>query len=536
MMEDVLESLLATEASKDYTENGAIVFNTSGNRLTDFFGKIGNLRNDEVEAVRVFERAFDENPIAATRLLFYARDCRGGQGERRAVFHIFYKFFYEKFPQYGKQLIKYFAEYGRWKDLFDILSMSIKNKDFDSDIHEVIFDTIYHQLMNDYTIMVAYQRGDLLEKPSISMLAKWMPSCHSKSPNVRALFKWFSNRCKVTGVPMGEEVYRKKYLKPMREFLDIVEHKIVNKEYDKIDYTKIPSRALKRYQTLFINNDYERFNEVMKKAANPEENPEVKLNVRQLYPHEIIGKLDWYGFYKGNDANDALWYQMPNFFKREVSILPVLDTSGSMSSPMINNSIAASLAIYTAQRNSHKTFRNYIMQFSSKPHLVSIEGLHSLTDIINSFKCDNSSTNFEGVMNYLLSLAIKNNIPQEEMPEYLMIISDMQFDGLAEVSTPIFDNGFNPDKYVKIPMMEALRKRYEEYGYKLPMMIYWNVDENPNVKGQFPMEHRDGCIYISGKSPVIFEHLFDEKFPTTLDLIKQIVNSDRYKKINIEFN
>lgn len=533
------------EAHLTATTNGAMVYDTSFNSNVDLFGSIGSMRhNYESENILLFENAFKENPVMATRLLFYARDCRGGYGERKVVFDIFKKSFMDDHPEYGVQLVKHFAEYGRWKDMWDLIDLKVKEVGIEKAIEDKVvvemLDIIYNQFYKDWQVVKYYYDAAGLadDKPNISMLAKWMPSCHSQSKNVRKLYRLFAEYSKLPAwLPMGERYYRT-YLRKMRDYLDIVEKKIVNKDYESIDYTKIPSRALKRYTKLFNKYDYERFSSLMKKAANPTDNPEVKLNVKQLYPYEILGDVAFTYWrdrkvdFEDTDAKNAMWYQMPNFFKRDVSILPVLDTSGSMNGEPLK--IAMSLAIYTAQNNSHDTFKNIVMQFSDNPHFVDIGKAHRLGDIVNCFHCDNGSTNFEGVMKKLLITAINNKLPKSEMPEYLLIISDMQFNSMSDMGY-----SFKPMEYsaltTPIPMMERLRKAYNNAGYDLPMMIYWNVADSPS-KGRFPMAHLDGCIYISGKTPAIFDHLFDDKFPTTLDLINDIINSDRYKDITLKLD
>ena len=540
----MMRDILTKESHKTSTYNGANVYDTSFDNLTDLFAKIGSMRHVD-DPTELFERAFKEDPITATRILFYARDCRGGYGERKTVFKIFYDFFCVQHPEWGEQLVHWFAEMGRWKDLWDIVAMLIKDKGMEAMLDDTridypriadkLFDVIMEQFNDDVTAVEAWKNSEVGERPNISMLGKWMPSCHSQSPNVRNQFKWFSKNAQGLTYCMGEKYYRY-YTKTLREHIGIVEHKIVSKDYASIDYTKIPSRALKRYTTLFKKYDADRFNEIMNKAANPEENPEIKLNVRQLYPYEILGDVYFRYFgsveCKAGNTETAMWYQMPNFFKRDVSILPVLDTSGSMNGT--KSSIATSLAIYTAQRNSHEVFRNYVMQFSDRPHLVSIKDKHSLADIIKCFEMDNASTDFEGVMMYLLDLAASNNVPPEEMPEYLLIISDMQFNDLASIYDSEKDPTKNRNSHIKIPMMDKIRSEYNKTPYKLPTMIYWNVDDDA-PKGSFPMAHLDGCIYISGRTPIIFEHLFDERFPSTYELIKKITDSDRYNKITIDF-
>lgn len=60
------------------TENGAVALNTTGSRCLDFYATVGALRNsDELRIQSLFEEAYKENPLLATKIVFYARDIRG---------------------------------------------------------------------------------------------------------------------------------------------------------------------------------------------------------------------------------------------------------------------------------------------------------------------------------------------------------------------------------------------------------------------------------------------------------------------------
>ena len=73
-----------------YTENGAISNRSSLDAVLDFFASGGAMRyNTESEIFDLFHKAFVQDNLLALKCLFYFRDIRGGQGERKIFRAIF---------------------------------------------------------------------------------------------------------------------------------------------------------------------------------------------------------------------------------------------------------------------------------------------------------------------------------------------------------------------------------------------------------------------------------------------------------------
>jgi hypothetical protein len=112
---------LKNEANRTCTENGAATHVTTNSDCLDLFATIGALRSaDEQEILNRFIRAFAENPDLAMKTLFFARDVRGGLGERK-VFRVCLNWLAKNAPASAKKNIPYIAEFGRWDDLLILL-------------------------------------------------------------------------------------------------------------------------------------------------------------------------------------------------------------------------------------------------------------------------------------------------------------------------------------------------------------------------------------------------------------------------------
>ena len=76
--------------NRGFTENGAVGFRSSGSALVDLNYSVSSLRNASDEDIKIlFYNAYLENREYALKWLFYARDIRGGLGERR-LFRVCY--------------------------------------------------------------------------------------------------------------------------------------------------------------------------------------------------------------------------------------------------------------------------------------------------------------------------------------------------------------------------------------------------------------------------------------------------------------
>jgi hypothetical protein len=448
------------------TENGALTFTRSGSSLLDFFAQSGSMRNDVSKALDLFQKAFSEDREKSIRILFYLRDVRGGQGERK-LFRVCLKWIGENFEDVFEKIVNFVPEYGRYDDLF-----------FDN---KKCFSLIKEQIDKDLTS----------ETPTL--LAKWLPTANASSPSTRAKAKAIAQ-----GIGMNDIEYRKK-VREIRKKIKVVEELMSANKWSDVEYSKVPSQANRIYKNAFKKHDEERYNDFIDKA----EKGEVKINASTLYPYQIYNSVNS----DYSKTLEALWNQLPDYTQGK-NALVVADVSGSMSGdPM---SVSVSLALYFAERNKGQ-FNGYFLTFSDNSKLQKVQG-KTLREKMNSLENAEwgGSTNLQSSFEVILNSAIQNNVPVEEMPETIYVISDMEFNSCV--------NGTN---------FNGIKNKYEQSGYKLPNVVFWNV----NARGSnLPVQKDEsGVALVSGFSPVIFKMAVENKTPEQVML--DTINSERYSQI-----
>ena len=479
---------LKKEAGRTYTENGALTHASTHSHCLDLFATVGALREQSEEVIRTrFVRAFTEDPDLAMKLLFFARDVRGGLGERR-VFRICLQWLAINAPHTTKKNIPYIAEYGRWDDLLSLLGTTC---------HYLALAQIRKQLMADLTAM---DMGD-----DVSLLAKWLPSVNASNPETVRMAKQVARY-----LGMTDAQYRKTLVK-LRARIRILENDLREKDYS-FDYAKQPSKALFKFRKAFLRNDSERYEDFLDKVSRGE----AKLHTGTLTPYEIIAPFfDRQVDDREAASIDATWNAQEDFTGGE-NALVVIDGSGSMycfGEPR-PASVALSLGIYFAERN-RGLFRDHFITFSEKPQLVQIKGKTILEKVryCHGFN-EVANTNIQKVFELILNTAVKNAVPQEELPSTLYIISDMEFDACAEGAD--------------VTNFEYAKKRFEEAGYKLPRVVFWNVQSR---NAQQPVtQNEQGVALVSGCSPRIFGMLTAGTL-SPMGYMLDILGSERYAKI-----
>ena len=485
-----------------YTENGAIKRNSTMSGLLDLFamGAAYRTRSDE-DVILLFKNAFEENPTYALKCLFYIRDVRGGQGERR-FFRVAMKWLAKNETEAARRNLAHIPEYGRWDDLFVFIGTPLETD---------AFKMIKHQLALD------------VECKTPSLLAKWMPSENTSSMKTRA--KASAIR-KYLGMTSKE--YRK-VLSALRKRINVLERLMSEGRWDEIEFDKIPSKAGLKYKNAFARHDIER----MKTEKNVQsyedfaKSTETKVNAKTLYPYEVVDKANrvWY---RGLEDTDRLmvnkyWENLEDYFNdASFNGLAVVDTSASMTwsggaSAPIN--VAISLGMYCAER-AKGPFAGHYVSFSSSPRLVKVEGADFCDKVRRIYEtnlCQN--TNIEATFDMLLQVALDNNCSQETLPENIIIISDMEFD----VGRGYYGHGSDSRT-----LMENIREKWARFGYRMPKLIYWNVQARQN---NIPEDI--GCkdvSFVSGMSPSIFNTIMSGK--SGYDLMMEKLNSERYEVIN----
>ena len=489
---------LKQESNKTFTENGAATLKTTESDCLDLFATIGAIRRESDDEIAArFMRAFAEDRDIAMKLLFFARDIRGGLGERK-VFRVIISSLAHIAPETVRKNLPYIAEYGRYDDLLVL---------FDTPLEKNMLDLIREQLCKDTEAM---DNGG-----EVSLLGKWLPSVNASNADTIKKAKKIARYLK-----MDDKAYRK-MLSRLRAYIRIIENNLRERDYT-FDYEKQPSKALFKYRNAFERNDAERYNTFLNKVSSGE----AKLNASTLAPYELVEPfLASYRF--GNSryiteeekkSLNATWEALPDFGST-ANALAVIDTSGSMywDAKPIPAAVALSLGIYLAEHNTG-AFKNHFIEFSRRPELIEIKGKTFFEKL--QYLCTFSEiadTNIEAVFDLILNAALNNNLPESELPEKLIIISDMEFN---ECVNNAGATNFNNAK-----------AKFEAAGYTLPEVVFWNVASRN--RQQPVTKNEQGVALVSGCSPILFSQVVDGSLAamTPYEYMLDVLNGKRYEKI-----
>ncbi len=455
-----MSNLINALRQKDaYTANGALTNSTSLNAVVDMFFLAGaSRRMSEQEIINVFVKAYNEDPTVALKCLFWARDIRGGAGERR-FFQVIMKYLAANDKENFLNLLGYTPEYGYWKDVF---SLTAPDK-----------------------VLLTWVAEELNAENS-GLLAKWFPR--------RGV--WFSAMHKYLGLTP------KQFRKMIVEKTKVVETAMCNKEWSAIEYSKIPSQAFQKYKNAFKRNDESRFSDFITAVVKGE----TKVNSGTLFPYQLFQS-----YTRGLDKNSVLaqWKNLPDYVG-EGSFLPVCDVSGSMTGlPM---DISVSLGVYLSERNK-SVFKDAFITFSESPRLQYLKGnvIERFSQLLRAEW--GMSTNLQAVFDLILNKAVENRLSQSDLPETILIISDMEFNHACGNRTNF----------------EVVQDKFEAAGYKMPKLAFWNVNGR---EGNVPVsaDTKDVAL-ISGASPVIVKNVLSGKDFTPKGIMLETLMSERYEKI-----
>jgi hypothetical protein len=338
---------------------------------------------------------------------------------------------------------------------------------------------------------------------------KWLKSENSSSKETRKLG---TKTRKAFGLSSKE--YRQ-ILSKGRKQGKILERIMSDNEWDKIDFSKIPSKAGIRYQNAFYNRE-----ETKDRYLAFANNKKTKVNADTLYPYEIVHRV-----LRCTDNNPAsaerlmlqkYWENLPDLYEgKKENAIAVVDVSGSMLGlPM---EAAISLGAYIAEK-SQGAFANHFITFSSKPAFVEFKGIDITQKVRKCLKAGEYgfSTNIEAVFDLLLSIALKGNVKKEDIPERLYILTDMEFDECMEMP-----------KEEGITLIDTIAKKWSLCGYKIPKLVFWNLNARHNLIPSLDEE----ISYVSGFSPNILKVVLTNK--CGYDLMLEELNKERYNCIRI---
>ena len=486
---------LKKEANLTLTENGAVTPATTGSDCLDLFATIGALRREsDEEIIARFVRAYTEDKNAAMKLVFFGRDVRGGLGERR-VFRVILRWLADNEPESVRKNLAYVAEFGRFDDLLSLLGTRCE---------KAALACLKTQFDQD---MKALEAGE-----SVSLLGKWLPSANTSSKETVAAAKKV-----IRAFGIREAEYRKA-LSALRGKIRILENNLREKDYT-FDYEKQPSRALFKYRKAFDRNDGARYQSFLKRVGEGK----AVLHADNVAPYELVEPLLVHNFdcfmkdltSEEKQSLNATWASLPDFGGQD-NTLAVIDTSGSMywSGKPLPASVSLSLGLYFAERNKG-VFHNHFIEFSETPQLIEIKG-ETFADrlrYVASF-CEIANTNLEAVFDLILKTAVKNHVPQDELPARLVIISDMEFDSCISNA--------------KLSNFENARRKFETAGYNLPEIVFWNVASR-NRQQPVTM-NEEGVALVSGVTPRLFGMIAGGVL-SPYTFMMEVLESERYAKI-----
>lgn len=494
---------LKNETNFGYTENGAVKHNSTLDHVLDMFSMGGAYRNrtdKEVEAL--FGDAYRQDKNLAMKCLFYLRDVRGGQGERR-FFRVAYRWLIKNDVEIAAKFLNVIPEFGRWDDLIKIC--------YNTPLVSIMGDIVHRQLLEDTHCEVP------------SLLGKWMPSENASSTTTKEMARYFMKQFN-----MSPKTYRK-ILSSLREKINVLERLMSENRWDEIQFDKIPSVAGMKYRNAFAVKEVTaaRYKAFM-------ESKTTKVNAAVLNPVDIVDKILYKNRYNTSDdvfeeTMQKYWDNLKDYYcGREENAIAVVDVSGSMYGTPV--AAAVGMGAYVAEK-SHGPFAGHFITFSANPQLVEFEGDNIVDKVNRCVRADwGMNTNLEKVFELILTTALKTKASQTDLPARLYIFSDMEFDAACGGGY----GGWRSESFNGVTsatvgtLLERMEKKFNAHGYQLPKVTFWNLDARTN---NIPAIG-DSFNYISGFSMSQMEAVMAGL--TATDMMLKVLLADRYEVIKVD--
>lgn len=501
-MSNTFMETLTNASNFNRTANGALAHKSTRSMVYDMFALGGAFRNRSAEdAILLFKNAFEENETLALKCLFYLRDCRGGQGERR-FFRLCFKWLAKNYPEAARRNLNNISEYGRWDDL--------------------LYTTEGTPLFEDALNIVKKQLILDMDCKTPSLLAKWLPSENASSKETKKMAMTVRRY-----LGMTHRQYRK-ILSTLRARINVLERLMSANRWDEIEFDKIPSKAGLIYKNAFARRDL-----IAKKYETFAKSADTKVNAKTLFPYEVVAKaverdsVYGYDFKNLSETDKAMiekyWNNLPDYLNgNPCKMMCIVDTSGSMTGRNADApiNIAIALGMYCAERIGGP-FKNHYISFASRPQFIKIEGVDFVDKVRRIYRtnlCDD--TNIEAAFDLVLNAAKNSN--SEDIPETLVIISDMQINSATCGWRSPMKQWTEASAATE---MELIRQKWTKAGLKCPNLVYWNVNASKNTI----LDSGLGVTFVSGCSPVIFEQVLTGV--TGYDLMLKKLMSARYEAV-----
>ena len=488
------------------TDNGAIVYQSSGNPIVDCFMLLVRGLSDDKLKIHL-QHCWSFDPYLTVALIFNSRDRENGKKEKNISNRCMIWLRHNKFQTYSKNITTYVNLYGRWKDILYIAS-KCKNRSFE-------IDTISKQLIID--------KQNLINNKSISLCAKWASSQQDKYDKQFNFAQDIAEKLYPNDSAKMKK-YRTEILTPLRNEIKIVETLMASNRWTEIQYDKVPAVASKKLRNAFRKHDpvgYAKFLEQVSKG-------EKKIKTTGLLPHDLVAYYLNHNIQNIDETIELQWKQLVENVKTQgmlKNMLALVDVSGSMTCEFYNiQPIWVSIALGILIANCNEGFfANKVVTFHHNPTIFEIKG-DSLYEQVNYIKRNMDSglnTNFEAVFDLLINAGKMFNIPQENMPEKIVVLSDMQFD--AASSSQILQES---------TLHNFILQKYSITSYKPPKFIYWNLSSNHDAS--FPVKSLSNNVaMISGFSEQLLKVFMNNDDFNPEKIVYEILEP---YKVNVEID
>lgn len=510
---NALQQIINSVNNLQTTENGALGFRSTGKKLLDMNYNVPKYRKASAEAIAAdFDEACRENELLAVLWMFFARDVRGGLGERR-LFRICFSRYCTTNPDRAKAILPLLSEYGRWDDVIYATA--------NTPVWDEAVKLLQRQLRAD---VAACKRGE-----GISLLAKWLPSERTSSKQSRELARKLAHDMRMNIVSYNRT------LSMLRQHLNVVESKMSAQQWSEIDYAAVPSCANLLYRNAFFKHDEER----RKAYLDALRSGHTKINAKTVFPHDIVRQyqkdVGWFAtsLRDYDQTLEELWKALPDMGGLDNTIV-VADGSGSMTTQIDPRSsttaldVANGLAIYCAEHCAGE-FHNKYITFSMTPQFVDLQRAHTLHNKLRIALAHDecANTNIEAVFDIILDTAIQSHATQNDLPRTILIVSDMEFDNCARVQNSA-DERYWSLQHPDDTLFHQLKCKYENAGYQLPRLVFWNVNSRT---GTIPVcENALGVTLVSGYSLGVMQMIQSGNLDPYANLVATLT-SDRYQPI-----
>lgn len=463
--------------------------NTNNPNLDLFIKMVREINKEELEFY--LEKSWDYDKIKTIAIIFNSRDRINGKKEKKISNYSMNWLKKNHNSIYKKNIITYINNYGCWNDLNFIIKNNKKNN------YE--YKLFAEQLKKDIEILNNDDNDN--NHKNISLCSKWVISPNDS--NVIKIARHLFNNDLIK----YQERYRKEIIKPLRTHLDLIETKLCNKNYQEINYKKIPSKALSMYVKTFKKWDNDKYENYLEDVRNKK----VPMKINGLLPHEIIKNYLKSNLNEVDETLELQWKTFIDNFKNESyenyeDIIPIVDVSGSMFSGNDNSIkpifVSVALGLFLSELNRND-LHNKIITFSESPKFIEIKG-NNLRDRIKSIleAPFGLNTNFLKIAD----LIINNSIYHKK----IICFTDMQFDRC-------YDN-YN---YSLEDIHHLFMNKFTNNDYEKPLLIYWNLN---GIYNDCPINvDLENTSIISGFSEQLLKIIFKSNDITPINLMEEIL-------------